>query len=185
MFQRTVSDKIRLEFVSPRHADALYELIDSNRDHLRPWLAWVDRTTCAGDVSQFIRRARRRHRLSGDITAAILHMGQLAGCIGLDDVDTTHRTAEIGYWLGGQFQGLGLITLSANALLKHAFDELDLNRIQLRAASDNERSKAVARRLGFTYEGTLRQVARMYDTFEDLDVYSMLRTEWEAMKTAP
>lgn len=179
---RAITDRISLEPLAPRHAAGLYRAIDASREHLKPWLAWVDRTKCVEDVLAFAHSALARHEDGSAVRAAIVYDRQPAGCICLEDIDAVHRSAEIGYWLGKGFEGHGLVTLSARALLEHAFGKLELNRIQLRVSPENERSRAVARRLGFTYEGTFRQVARIYDRFEDLECYSMLRDEWVAGK---
>lgn len=178
MFEKVISDGIRLVLIDSADAQSLYSVIDRNREHLRPWLGWVDRTNSVEDVAHFIIRARTRFEESGDIVAVILLDDQPCGCMGLEDVDSTHSSAEIGYWLGKEFEGMGLVASCGAGLLDHAFDQMGLNRVQLRVSPENHRSKAVARRLGFTYEGTLRQVARMNDRFEDLEFHSLLREEW-------
>ncbi|MGH7179120.1 MAG: GNAT family N-acetyltransferase, partial [Tepidisphaeraceae bacterium] len=62
------------------------------------------------------------------------------------------------------------------------FDQWKLNKVEIRAATQNVRSRRVPERLGFTMEGTLRQVNKLADGFHDLVVYGMLASEWTAMR---
>src|SRR5215470_3786592 len=81
--------------------------------------------------------------------------GRLAGTIGLR-IDPGDANGEIGYWIGGEFEGRGIVTRACRRFFDFAFDELGLHRMELCAASENVRSRAVAERLGMRREGILR-----------------------------
>jgi ribosomal-protein-serine acetyltransferase len=70
------------------------------------------------------------------------------------------------------------MTRACRAMTTAAFADLHLNRVQIRCAVGNQRSSAVPRRLGYQYEGTLRQLQWLYDHFVDLEIYGMLAAEW-------
>ena len=70
------------------------------------------------------------------------------------------------------------MTRSCHTLISYAFDTLALNRLAIRCQPENARSSAIATRLGFSYEGTLRESARHNETLHDMAVYSVLRREW-------
>jgi ribosomal-protein-serine acetyltransferase len=108
----------------------------------------------------------------------IWYSGELAGVIGHLGVDWTNRSTELGYWLGASFQGNGLATMACRVLTEHAFHELELNRVEIRCAPENTRSRAIPERLGFREEGTLRQDEWLNDHFEDTVVYGMLAADW-------
>ena len=165
------------------HAEELFALIDANREHLRPWLPWVDRETSPETSRGFIREMLFKFASGTDLLAGVRYEGRLAGAIGLHDINTHSGTAEIGYWLGAEFEGKGLMTRACAAMLGHAFDDMKLNRIQIRVEPANNRSRAIPRRLGFHYEGTLRQINRIHDRFADLELYSMLKSEWESRES--
>jgi ribosomal-protein-serine acetyltransferase len=74
------------------------------------------------------------------------------------------------------------MAMAVSAVLDHAFGELHLNRVEIRVAPDNRRSRALPERLGFREEGVLRQAERHGEHYGDLTVYSMLAHEWEATK---
>jgi ribosomal-protein-serine acetyltransferase len=98
--------------------------------------------------------------------------------IGFHAVSWRDRSAEIGYWLSADAQGRGILTRAAARLIDHAIAEWKLNRIEIRAAPDNARSRAVPERLGFVLEGTLREAERVGDRYVDSVVYSMLARDW-------
>ena len=70
------------------------------------------------------------------------------------------------------------MTRSVRALIAKAFLELGFERLDIRADVANARSRAVAERLGFTFEGVLRREAFSGSTYVDHAVYGLLRDEW-------
>jgi ribosomal-protein-serine acetyltransferase len=69
------------------------------------------------------------------------------------------------------------MTKTVSALLDHAFDEWDLNRVEIHVATGNRRSRAIPERLGFQQEGVLRDYERVGDRYLDIVVYSLLARE--------
>jgi ribosomal-protein-serine acetyltransferase len=89
------------------------------------------------------------------------------------------NTGEIGYWITRAFEGRGLVTGACTLFVDHAFRERRLHRIEIHAAADNARSRAVAERLGFTHEATMRDGCRKPDgTYVDQVIYGLLEDEW-------
>ena len=76
------------------------------------------------------------------------------------------------------------MTRAVAALIEHAVSACDLNRIEIRAAVGNARSRAIPQRLGFQEEGTLREAERVGGAYLDIVVYSLLRSEW-ALRERP
>ncbi len=70
---------------------------------------------------------------------------------------------------------------SCRALVNHTLVELKLNRVEIRAAVENSKSRAIPEKLGFTNEGTLREACWLYDHFVDLVVYGMLARDWQRL----
>ena len=70
------------------------------------------------------------------------------------------------------------MTAAVRALTDHALTVWELNRVEIRVASENRRSRAIPERLGFREEGTLREAHRVGDRHVDLVVYSMLAADW-------
>ncbi|MCU0352753.1 MAG: GNAT family N-acetyltransferase [Cytophagales bacterium] len=178
IFNRTRSVPFQLRLLQPEDAGQLFKTIHENRAFLRQWLPWVDNTLTADDSRAFIEDSLEQHRRGESVVAAIWCEGQIVGCIGLNNIQTSHLRAEIGYWLSRSHQSKGIITRACRQMLNYAFDELKLNRIEILVAEKNHRSRAVPERLGFTEEGTLRDYYRTHQAFVNVVMYSMLRSNW-------
>jgi ribosomal-protein-serine acetyltransferase len=177
MLRLDLAEGVELREWVPADAEEIFAEVDQNRARLREWLPWVDRTSSPDDIRSYIQKCEAsegRERALG-----IYIDGALAGSIGLTlDED---NAGEIGYWITGAFEGRGLVTAAARELLRFGFRDKGLRRIQLTAAVENERSRAVAERLGMTHEGVLRKAGRIReDRYLDLVMYSILREEWRA-----
>lgn len=109
--------------------------------------------------------------------------GQVIGSIGLEE--DRHRpfiaSKELGYSLSEEFWGRGIMTEAGKAIMDYAFTRLNLIMMAVQTGPDNLRSQSVIEKLGFHYEGTLRQTYRTYDdSVRDARVYSVTKEEWEA-----
>lgn len=80
---------------------------------------------------------------------------ELLGAIGTD-IDLRDVSAEVGYWVGPDARGRGVATRGAGLLLRFVLDDRGIRYVRLQAAVTNPASNAVARKLGFTHEGTSR-----------------------------
>jgi RimJ/RimL family protein N-acetyltransferase len=91
---------------------------------------------------------------------------------------------EVGYFIVKEFIGQGYATESANAIIRYAFEQMKVLRIDLRCAADNTASIQVAKRCGFTQEGRFRQHHRKKDgTLADMLWYGLLLSEWQNMQS--
>lgn len=179
MLHIPLTDEAELLQLAPDHAEELFALVAANRAYLRAWLPWVDDMRTADNSRDFIARMAREYAEGGNPTAVIRYRDRLAGVIGIHTINWNDRKTSIGYWLGEAFQGQGLMTRACRAMVEHALVTERLNRVEIHAATGNTRSRAIPERLGFTHEGCLRQAQWLYDHFVDLELYAMLREEWE------
>jgi ribosomal-protein-serine acetyltransferase len=170
-------DTAHLRLLQESDAMELHALIEANREHLARWLPWAAAQT-PEDTLAFIRRTREQLAGGRGFQMAIVCDGKIAGVIGYPDVDWQHRSTSVGYWLSEAQQGRGTMTVAVNRLVDHAFSVWKLNRVEVRAATENSRSRAIPERLGFRWEGTLRQAEQIGDHYLDIDVYSMLASDW-------
>lgn len=173
----SVSETHRLRLLEESDANELYALIDTNRVYLSRWMPWA-----AGqdfqDTLRFIRMAHRQLLDNNGLQAALVCNGAIIGVVGYHAVNWNHRSTSIGYWLAEQHQGRGTMTSTVRALIDHALGAWKLNRVEVRVAPENTRSRAIPERLGFREEGTLRQAERIEGRFLDSVVYGMLASEW-------
>ena len=178
MFQQELGDGVRLKLLEVPDTDDLFQLTNENREALRRWLPWVDAVRAPSDTARFISASQQQWASNQGFQAGIWVQDRLAGVVGVHGVDWANRATTLGYWLGEQYQGRGVMTRSCRALLETAFGVWGVERAELRAAVGNAASRAVAERLGFTLEGVLRSAEWLYDHFVDHAVYSLLRVEW-------
>ena len=183
MFHHALDAVTELRLAEAHHANALFALTDANRAALREWLPWLDATRTPDDSRGFIEGALRQFAAGNGFQAGIWHNGELVGMIGFHYFDRHNRKTEIGYWLGAPFQGNGIMTRACRTLIGYAFNEQHLNRIEIKSASDNVRSRAIPQRLGFHEDGVLRQDGWLYDHYVDHVVYSLLASEWTTKGT--
>ncbi|WP_054950512.1 GNAT family N-acetyltransferase [Numidum massiliense] len=178
MFYYPLTEGAELRLLEERHAKALFALTDANRASLREWLPWIDQTLDAIDTLQFIRAGLKQFANNDGFHCGIWFRGEIAGVVSYHFWDWRNRRTSIGYWLGADFRGRGLMTAAVRALTDYALGELQLNRVEIRCATGNERSCKVPLRLGFTHEGVLKETEWLYDRFVDHHVYAMLREAW-------
>jgi ribosomal-protein-serine acetyltransferase len=162
--------------LAPSDAAELYALVDSNRTRLSRWMPWAAGQTLDG-TAQFILQTIDQERARDGFQRAVIVDGAIAGVAGFHRLDRENLSTSIGYWLGAEYEGRGLMTDAVRALLDHAFDVWGMHRVELRVAPDNARSLALAARLGFREEGLLREAERFGDEHRDLLMHSLLVTE--------
>jgi len=175
-----VDKYIHIELLVPAFAERLYALTNKNRAHLKKWLTWLDLVITFDDTQTFIDTAVYQHNENQATTFAILHKGDLVGVAGFNHFDYQHKWGAICYWLCASFTGKGVMSKVVQKLLEYGFVEHNLNKVEIRCAEKNYRSRAIPERLGFTYEATLRQCDWLYDQYIDHAVYSMLASEYMA-----
>ena len=184
MFGRRINEELELRHVDERYAEELAALVRRDLAHLSPWMPWATERYSVEDAREFIRRNLRQYAEDQGFAAVIFFRSRVAGSIGFNGIDWANRKADIGYWLGADFQGRGLMTESCRALVEHAFGGLRLNRVEIYCAVENRRSRRVPERLGFRPEGTHRQAEWVHDHFKDLVCYAMLAAEWASRSRA-
>ena len=178
MLERPLRGGVCLRVLEESDASELYALVDRNRAHIGEWMAWVAATHTHADILAFLRTTRKQLAANDGFQCAISADDTIIGVVGFHAVDWTNRSTSIGYWLAEDRQGRGTMTAAVRALTDHAFRELWLNRVEIRAAVKNQRSRAIPERLGFEKEGVLREAERLGERFNDLVVYSMLAKDW-------
>ena len=102
---------------------------------------------------------------------------ELFGSMGLK-VSPQHERDDLGYWIGVPFWNQGYCTEAGRAVLEFAFARLKLNIVVAHHFVRNPTSGRVLRKLGMKHEGLLRQHVKKGERFEDLECYSILKTEW-------
>ena len=139
-----------------------------------------DSVADATSIIERIRRSWRSFEVESDPTGVAFAIvdaasGEPVGMCGIDDWSNT-KVAQFGYWLAAEARGRGLAT-RAVTLMTGWLIELGAAHVFLTIQSENAASAAVARRSGFTYEGTLRAHGVWQGQRQDVDVFAVLPQE--------
>lgn len=109
--------------------------------------------------------------------------GKLFGTARYMDIVPASGTMEIGaIWFGPTMQRTAHTTEALFLMIKHAFDDLGYRRMQWRCNALNQRSRAAALRLGFTFEGIFRQHMIVKGRNRDTAWFSILDDEWPTLR---
>lgn len=179
MFIYKIDEDVSLKLIELNDAERVFELTEKSRSYLREWLPWLDMTTKVEDSKQFIQSCLKSYADNKSMTTVILFDGEIVGVAGFNSINGANKTAYIGYWLGEEYQGKGIMIKVAKALTSYAFSHLNLNKVEIRAAVENKKSRSIPERLGFVNEGTIRQAEWLYDHYVDHIVYGVLANEWK------
>lgn len=177
-----VDENMSLEFLEEIHAEAMLNIVNTNREYLREWLPWVDNMQTVDNYKNYINDCQQRAADKTDFSFAIIVDKNITGRIGMHHINQQNKIGEIGYWLADGMQGKGIVTKCCTAIMELGFGELGLNRIEIKCGVGNHRSRAIAEKLKFKEEGILRQAEWLNEKFIDLHLYAMLKEEWVKIK---
>ncbi|OOG91221.1 GNAT family N-acetyltransferase [Bacillus pseudomycoides] len=182
MFTLRVDDEIKLQLLEKHHKEELYQLVDRSREHLRKWLPWVKGTKSADAYDEILPMWLKKYADGNGFETGIRYKGKLVGMVGIHEVNWAKKATSLGYYLAEEAGGKGIMTRSVKAVLRYAFEELKLNKIEIRCGVENQKSRAIPERLGFKLDGVMRDEEWLYDHFHDLAVYSLLASEWKEIR---
>ncbi len=170
-------EDILLRLLQADDASGIYNTIDAQRAYLGRWLPFVSATTSVAVTQAFVDAAVG----ADDKTYTIRKADTFIGLIGFKATDKGNRKTEIGYWLSAEYQGQGIMTRAVDLLCQYAFEELELNRVQIKCAVGNTPSSNIPRRLGFQFEGIERAGELFVGAeFVDIEIYSLLKNEYNS-----
>ena len=182
MFSYKLDRESELRLIDPADAEDLNALVLGSYDHIREWSGWLkDKDRTVEQTREWIKQNLYRFATGQGFEIAIWHKDQIAGQIGYNYFDYENHRTEIGYWLGEQFQGKGLVTRSCTAMIDHAFENLNMNRVEIKCGTENHKSRRIPEKLGFKQEGTARNAEWLHHRFIDLVIYSVLKSEWRGI----
>jgi len=180
MFRLVVDEELELGLVEERYARELFALIERHRDYLRTWLPWPDRSRSVEDLLEWVRGSLTQFAANKGPSTGLWANRALCGVASYHPIDWDNRSVSIGYWLAADHQGRGLMTRAVRALVIHAFQDLGLNRVEIRCAVGNRKSRAIPVRLGFSEEGVIHEAQWLNGRFVDHVIYGLLVRDWPA-----
>lgn len=137
----------------------------------------IDTTNDMADLRAEIDRVNALLREGKRLGGAVEWEGRIVGSCRISGL-RFGEAGDLGYWLFREARGKGIITRCGEALLDIAFSKLNLQRVTIGAAPENERSVAVARRLGFELSEVKEKGLFRGGRWWDAAVYTMSRERW-------
>jgi ribosomal-protein-alanine N-acetyltransferase len=168
---------LSLRLPEPDDAPALLEL--AGDAEVTRWFSWGPYTTIQQPLRYLERLAGQRER-GEQIDLLVVHREHgPAGITGLNEFSPRDLRCMVGTWFGRRFWGTGA-NRESKALVAHlAFAVLGMHRLGSYSNPDNVRSTNALLGVGFRHEGVLRHWHRHGDDYYDVNVFGMLRRDWE------
>ncbi len=179
------TSRITLRAYKASDAAAIHEAIVESAEELSKFFAWAKNPPSIEQRMINLTRASAYRILRTELGYGIWSKDseQLLGDIGLYNLDWNTRRFEIGYWLRTSAVGHGFVTESARLLCDLAFTTMHANRVCIQCDADNLKSAGIPHRLGFEFEGTLKNNNRRPDgTLADTLVFGMTPLRWQALQ---
>ena len=176
-FPTLTTNRLFLRSIMPGDAEALFA-IRSDVEAMKYF--GQEPYESLDETKDVIRRMEERYTRKEALRWGITLQGEdrLIGSCTLFHFDEGFDRAETGYELNRAFWGKGIMTEAMSAILTFGFSELGLHRVEAVIDIANERSKNLLLKLGFTYEGNLRQRFPFRGNFEDEHYFGLLKDEW-------
>ncbi|WP_028865637.1 GNAT family N-acetyltransferase [Psychromonas aquimarina] len=177
MFSSTVDNEIKLALVQKSFAPLYVELAEENYSALEQWLAWPPHCKSEQDFVSFIQKSLHDYADGKSMVCAVWFNKKLVGNVSFNTINHNLKKVEIGYWLAESAQGKGIMTRVCKKLIDIAFNDLNMHKVEISAASENLASRAVCERLGMTLEGIITNSENLNGRIIDHAVYGLHRTQ--------
>jgi ribosomal-protein-serine acetyltransferase len=177
MFSQVLGPTAELRTLEPWQAEEFAAHLDRAREHIRPWVAAAFVTDTVDGARATLTRFADRTAQDGRRIYGIWDDGVLVGGVMFTNFDSASEICELGCWLEPGAEGRGLITAACRVLLDWAFTVRGIHRAEWHCRADNESSVAVAKRLGMTFEGVLRESWKVDGVYYGTQVWSLLSTD--------
>jgi RimJ/RimL family protein N-acetyltransferase len=181
MFAIRLGDEgAELRALEPWQAGEFLANIERGRDFIGRHIALPDRVTDLESSRAFLRSYADKAAADAGRIYGLWTDGKLVGGVLFRTMDVEQGTAEAGCWLEPSAVGRGLVTRAARVIIDWAIEERGIHRVEWIASAANEPSIAVARRLGMTKDGVLRESYLYRGERHDMEIWSVLAPEWRA-----
>ncbi|PAJ73385.1 RimJ/RimL family protein N-acetyltransferase [Pseudoalteromonas sp. NBT06-2] len=178
MFTLEVEQGLKLVLIEQKFASQYFEIVNREREYLSQWLAWPPHANNEDFFLSFIRRSLNDYKDGKSLVCSMLYKDKLVGNISFNSINNELKKVEIGYWLSAEYQGNGIVTKSVSKLIEMAFTELNILKIQISVAVENQPSRKVCERLGFNLEGIITHAENLNGRVVDHAIYGLSRNIW-------
>jgi ribosomal-protein-alanine N-acetyltransferase len=174
---RLETERLVLRKLKPQDENDIFEY--ASDDEVTRFLTWPSHKSVENSRS-FISFTLGRYEKdeAGEWGIVLKETGKLIGSIGVVSCDMNNRRAEIGYVLSRNYWGRGIMPEAVSRVVKFAFEEMKLNRIECCHFLLNEKSGRVMQKVGMSFEGVAREKIFAKNRYWDVKQYAILRSDW-------
>ncbi|MET9884455.1 GNAT family protein [Streptomyces sp. NPDC006430] len=184
MFSIDLADDAQLFPLEARHAEEFLAHMDRGREYIGEHVVLADVVTDLESARGFLTAYAQKTAADGGRIYGIRVDGTLVGGVLFRTFDAESGNCEVGCWLEPAAAGRGLVTTACRVLIDWAFRERGMHRAEWHASSANEKSLAVAERLGMTREGVLRESYLYRGIRQNTEIWAVLAHEWPPAPSA-
>lgn len=171
------TERLILRKINPQDEEDIFEY--ASDDEISKFVTW-DTHKSVDDTRKFIKFTLERYERdeAGEWGIVLKENQKLVGAVGFTGYSVKNRHAEIGYVLSRKYWGQGIMPEAVNRILKFAFEEMGLNRIECFHVLENEKSGRVMQKVGMSFEGISRERIYCKNRYWDVKQYAILRSDW-------
>ncbi|MCK2217385.1 GNAT family N-acetyltransferase [Actinomadura sp. ATCC 31491] len=178
MFATELGGGALLRPLEPWRAEEFLAHMERGREHVGRFIGLADAVTDLESSRAYLRSYADKAAADTGRLCGIWLDDKLVGGVLLRTMDLALGVAEAGCWLEPAATGRGLVTRAAGVLIDWAVEERGIHRVEWWAAAENTASVAVARRLGMSRDGVLREYYPHRGRRLDMEIWSVLAPEW-------
>lgn len=167
---------LTLRYPGPEDAPAVSAAVQESIEALHAWMAWCRREFSLADASNWISQQPEARKTGTAFEFLVCDTsGELVGVCGVNQINQDYRYGNLGYWVRSSRAGQGMATLAARQVADWAFNNTELERLEIVVATGNTASQRVAEKLGSVREGVLRSRLLIHGVFHDAVMNSLIR----------
>jgi ribosomal-protein-serine acetyltransferase len=166
--------KVQIRPYQPGDADAFFEAAQESVQDVHPWLPWCHPDYTRAEAEGWVERQIQAWQQREELEFCIVDPeGRLLGGCGLNQINSTHRFANVGYWVRSRAAGSGVASAAVGDLIRFAREETELLRLEIVVAIGNRASARVAEKVGASLEGTLKKRLFLHGQAHDAYMYAL------------
>ncbi len=179
-------NEVRIRPFESGDAPLLHEAALESVETVHPWLEWCHPGYAYEEARIWVERQIVAFRNQSEYQFAIFSSeGRFLGGCGLNALDGVHRRANLGYWVRRSAAGRGVATAAIPRLVRWAFTNTKLNRLEVVVATGNAASLRAAEKAGALPEGILRSRLMLHGAPHDAAMFSFIRPPEEPVRPQP
>jgi ribosomal-protein-serine acetyltransferase len=163
------------------HSDVrlLFEAVTESISEISKWMPWCHPDYSLEESLEWVNSREHAWKNGIEYSFVIEHKnsGIFLGGVGINEISLANKFGNLGYWMRTKYSGNGFTTEAAKIAVKFAFEELNLNRIEIVMAKENISSRRVAEKLNAQKEGIARKRLVIKDQIYDANIFSLIKED--------